>query len=131
MTLRWKNHTFRLEDSGRVAIDPPLTGDESDPFTLSIKKWEFIVECLDVGCEVVDDGGYKTCGLCAKYYCGIGSRDDRAGCRDCPIQQFTGCACCINTPMTLWSSNLHTLAVAQAELYFLKALQEYYREKGE
>jgi hypothetical protein len=120
----YTGHIFRLDSDGVVGVDPPFTGEEADPLAWSIRKWEFIVGCLEIGCEVTFDGAHATCALCVRYY--------RVGCRPycsgCPVRKFTQQGNCISTPMAIWSSDFHTLITAQAELYFLLALQEYYDE---
>lgn len=110
-------YKFFLNDEGEVGVKPQLTGDEPDPLALSIQKWQFIVECLEEGKQVSQDGGIHTCALCRAYH--------SYGCTGCPIFKFTRCSSCNRTPIQMWEMEVCTLAVAKAELYFLVALQEY------
>lgn len=148
MTLRWKDWVFSLSDDGEITVSPTLTGEELDSLELTIKRWEFVVQCLELGCEVTSAGEGYTCGLCARYrfppppipnsapsLSPFHSRR-QAFCAGCPVRNFTGKQFCSGTPLTFVdpydTATTLTLAVAKAIYYSLKALQEYLnRKKGE
>jgi len=81
---------------------------------LSIAKWIFIVEYLESGGSLLDDGGTHTCPLCHIYH--------KDKCVNCPVA-LSGHPGCINTPYVDFY-NCPNLADAQAELGFLKSLRQ-------
>jgi len=115
---------FVLSDDGVVKTRFPLSRDEKDPLGLSIKKWQFIVDCLEGGRLVVSGGGIQTCSLC------VVAGDT---CGPCLVYEKTGVTLCRGTPYLAWAEYLskerkydigRLLVLAKAELEFLKSLKE-------
>lgn len=114
---------------GAVQVRPPFTGRERNPLRWSIKKWEFIVSYLEEHPkEVIGDGGFKTCALCAKYGCR--SDEHYVCCSGCPVSNATSTIWCATTPYTVYSREAnhgdHTgsLCSARAMVLFLQGLAD-------
>lgn len=108
-------------DHYRLRVKPPFDGKEPDPLSLSITKWEAIVDFLERGYPVWCDGGAGTCALCCS------DKTDR--CQGCPVSAKTKEDACQGTPYWDWAllpekSDLsERLKVARAEIAFLGSLQ--------
>lgn len=93
--------------------------DRKKALLLSIQKWEAIVDALQGGRNIVNDGGRSTYGLCQMYF------DN--GCNGCPVKEHTGKSYCRGTPYYTYSVETEftggTLETAQQELDFLRSLQ--------
>jgi len=119
--MNWKDWVFRLRDDGVVTVDPPLTGEEEDPLTLAIKKWEFIAHCVELGYRVTSTGGSHTCALCKRYRWVV------PACDRCPVRRFTGQQYCNGTPIEFLEDTCAmtlTPTIAKAVLYSLMALRD-------
>jgi len=91
----------------------------------SVRKWEFILDQLEQGRSIVDDGGPQTCPLCWFYRqeyteCGVSE------CGECPIA-LAGHANCRKTPYEAYDkarrrSIKKRLALAGQEVRFLRTL---------
>jgi hypothetical protein len=104
--------TFYIEND-TLNVYPPLTGHEPNPLELSIAKWRCIVNVIERGGNVLDDGGAATSALCVSSHT----------CKGCPIDTFTNGHCCNYTPYSWWQKS-HSLAAARAELAFLEELRD-------
>ena len=96
---------------------------DKQAWKLSIKKWEFLLRMCEQG-KLIEDGGVKTCGLCAKYF--YGHADE---CEECPIKEagFPGCS---DTPykeylVAVKNGNLELAKQAALdEVIFLRRVQD-------
>ena len=89
----------------------------------SIEKWQFIVDILNLGVAIGQDGGRFTCALCLKYM-PIGY-----ACQGCPVCTETGHQGCVGTPYDdFHKTNEDNIEgqteLALAEVRFLTRLRE-------
>ena len=109
---------------------PPVVT-KMNALQLSISKWEFIVEWLKKGRQLMNDGGHETCGLCLLYAHPKEKYGPDEICQGCPVRAYTGKPFCAGTPYSNMDLNMDPDAlapknvdVATAELNFLRALQQ-------
>ena len=115
-----KGFVFELS-SGKVFLQrphPQIT--KKNALSVSIAKWQFIVDCLMEGQQVYNDGGMVTCGLCQVHLIPFPKYSEE--CVGCPVFSKTGAKYCRTSPYSIWKFD-KTLAHAQAELDFLKSLR--------
>jgi len=87
----------------------------------SIEKWQFIVDILNLGVAIGQDGGRFTCALCEKYI--------EQDCQGCPVYTETGHQGCVGTPYDdFHETNEDNIEgqteLALAEVRFLTRLRE-------
>jgi hypothetical protein len=115
---------FKLDSKGNVLLagGKPRGLTKATALDRSIQKWQFIVDHLDAGKDVQDDGATQTCALCSLYW-------EKHDCKGCPVLKVTGEEGCQGTPYEVWGnlacdeSPSLRLSIAKSELNFLKALK--------
>lgn len=113
----------KLDDKRLVdAVGTELVKDVAHALALSTKKWEFIVEQLEKGENIIEDGGQNSCALCWMFRPDPFART----CGKCPIKQ-AGHPNCRDTPAIDFDKNRFKakrtrLKYARAEVKFLQKL---------
>jgi hypothetical protein len=94
----------------------------------AVEKWQFIVDLLAAGANVINDGGVSTCALC-QHYDPWGN-----GCSGCPVFTKTRYRSCSGTGYSDFAQTddvQDQKAAAQRELELLQLLLAEAKSKGE
>lgn len=117
---------FIVENNVLHFVDAPPRSSKR-ALTLSIAKWQFIVNHLETSRADFNDNAERSCGLCMFHY--NHQTSYLVACQMCHVAQ-AGFPHCVHSPYTAYcdaeeeQDTVAMLIAAKAELAFLKSLKD-------